>query len=127
MKTWDIFCRVVDNYGDIGVCWRLARQLAAEHPFEIRLWVDELAALQAICPEAQLIATQSIDGVKVLPWPKAFPDSVEVADVVIEAFACALPESYIAAMVEQKRRGCLTQWFNLEYQALKTGWKAATA
>ena len=24
----DIFCRVVDNYGDIGVCWRLARRLA---------------------------------------------------------------------------------------------------
>ncbi|NOL49431.1 elongation factor P maturation arginine rhamnosyltransferase EarP [Pelistega europaea] len=23
----DLFCRVVDNYGDIGVCWRLARDL----------------------------------------------------------------------------------------------------
>ncbi|WP_187492385.1 elongation factor P maturation arginine rhamnosyltransferase EarP, partial [Pantoea agglomerans] len=23
--TWDIFCTVVDNYGDIGVTWRLAR------------------------------------------------------------------------------------------------------
>jgi hypothetical protein len=21
---WDIFCRVIDNFGDIGVCWRLA-------------------------------------------------------------------------------------------------------
>ena len=31
MAKWDIFCRSVDNYGDIGVCWRLAKQLAAEH------------------------------------------------------------------------------------------------
>ncbi|MER2540956.1 MAG: elongation factor P maturation arginine rhamnosyltransferase EarP, partial [Azonexus sp.] len=22
-RNWDIFCRVIDNYGDIGVCWRL--------------------------------------------------------------------------------------------------------
>ncbi|XOT98120.1 elongation factor P maturation arginine rhamnosyltransferase EarP, partial [Alcaligenes pakistanensis] len=26
----DLFCRVIDNLGDIGVCWRLARQLAAK-------------------------------------------------------------------------------------------------
>jgi hypothetical protein len=49
MKSWDIFCRVIDNYGDIGVCWRLARQLANEYPYQIRLWVDELAALKMIC------------------------------------------------------------------------------
>src|SRR5690606_8677707 len=46
-QRWDIFCRVVDNYGDIGVCWRLARQLASEYRLQVRLWVDELAALQA--------------------------------------------------------------------------------
>ena len=39
---WDIFCCVVDNYGDIGVTWRLARQLVAEHGLRVRLWVDEL-------------------------------------------------------------------------------------
>ena len=27
---WDIFCRVIDNFGDIGVCWRLATQLAGQ-------------------------------------------------------------------------------------------------
>ena len=25
---WDLFCRVIDNFGDIGVCWRLAADLA---------------------------------------------------------------------------------------------------
>ena len=27
---WDLFCRVIDNYGDIGVSWRLARVLREE-------------------------------------------------------------------------------------------------
>mgnify|MGYP000340692020 CR=1 FL=1 len=43
---WDIFCSVVDNYGDIGVTWRLARQLALEYGLEVRLWVDEPGAFR---------------------------------------------------------------------------------
>ncbi|RXM05584.1 DUF2331 family protein, partial [Citrobacter sp. AAK_AS5] len=49
--TWDIFCTVIDNYGDIGVTWRLARQLAREHGVPVRLWVDDLAAFSRIRPE----------------------------------------------------------------------------
>ena len=26
--SWDIFCRVIDNHGDLGVCWRLSVDLA---------------------------------------------------------------------------------------------------
>ena len=47
----DIFCAVVDNYGDIGVCWRLARQLANERGIEVRLWVDDLRSFGKLCPE----------------------------------------------------------------------------
>ncbi|WP_157072023.1 elongation factor P maturation arginine rhamnosyltransferase EarP, partial [Cupriavidus sp. HPC(L)] len=42
IRSWDIFCTVIDNFGDIGVCWRLARQLAQEHGHAVRLWVDDL-------------------------------------------------------------------------------------
>ena len=42
---WDIFCRVVDNFGDAGVCWRLARQLADEHGLAVTLWIDDVASL----------------------------------------------------------------------------------
>lgn len=42
---WSIFCAVVDNVGDMGVCWRLARQLVAEHGIEVDLWVDDWASL----------------------------------------------------------------------------------
>ena len=44
------FCKIVDNFGDIGVCWRLARQLQIEHGLHIRLWIDDLEAAQKIVP-----------------------------------------------------------------------------
>ncbi|HET7775463.1 MAG TPA: elongation factor P maturation arginine rhamnosyltransferase EarP [Azospira sp.] len=110
--TWDIFCTVVDNYGDIGVCWRLARQLAAEHGFSLRLWVDDLDSFTRLCPELDRQAEmQVIAGVTVRRWPKDFPE-VEAAQVVVEAFACELPESYLAAMARASRPPV---WINLEY------------
>ena len=29
MRTCDMFCRVIDNYGDAGVSWRLAQTRAS--------------------------------------------------------------------------------------------------
>ncbi len=112
INTWDIFCRVIDNYGDIGVCWRLARQLTAEYPFNIRLWVDDLRALQQIWPNTQICDQQILDKVDVRIWATDFPASIIPADAVIEAFACNLPNSYLAAM---KHKASQPRWFNLEY------------
>ena len=52
-RSWDIFCHVVDNFGDIGVSWRLARQLADGQRATVRLWVDDLASLRALCPRVE--------------------------------------------------------------------------
>ncbi|WP_232462706.1 elongation factor P maturation arginine rhamnosyltransferase EarP, partial [Pseudomonas fragi] len=69
--SWDIFCSVVDNYGDIGVTWRLARQLVAEHQQGVRLWVDDLRAFVPLCPEADAqAARQWQQGVEVCQWPQ---------------------------------------------------------
>src|SRR5574343_1460027 len=63
---WDIFCRVVDNFGDIGVCWRLSRQLVAEHGRQVRLWVDDLASLRPLSPAIDpSLASQSAQGVEI--------------------------------------------------------------
>lgn len=111
LKSWDIFCRVIDNYGDIGVCWRLARQLANEYPVRVRLWVDDLAALRHIWPTAATLTdSQIMEGVEVCLWRDPFPQ-VEPAQVIIEAFGCELPASYIARI----NRVNQPQWLNLEY------------
>lgn len=109
---WDIFCRVVDNYGDIGVCWRLARQLSREYGLTVRLWADDLISFQRIqadiCTD---LPVQVCADVEVRHWCEPLP-CVEPADVVIEAFACDLPASYIAAMKADRRERV---WLNLEY------------
>jgi uncharacterized repeat protein (TIGR03837 family) len=112
MRTWDIFCTVVDNYGDIGVSWRLARQLAAERGLRVRLWVDDLASLRKICPDIVLgLESQHSRGVEVAWWREPFP-AVSPADVVVEAFACNPPASYVAAMAARKPKPA---WINLEF------------
>ena len=111
-QRWDIFCNVVDNFGDIGVCWRLARQLTLEHGLAVRLWVDDLASFARIAPDADPVSAQQwLRGVDVCHWRQPFA-GVEPADVVIEAFACQLPEAYIAAMAVLPQRPL---WINLEY------------
>jgi uncharacterized repeat protein (TIGR03837 family) len=112
-RSWDIFCTVVDNYGDIGVCWRLARQLAAEHGAQVRLWIDDLASFQRICPDVDPAReVQRVRGVEVARWHETFPADVSPADIVIEAFACDPPASYLEAMAARPAKPA---WINLEY------------
>ena len=110
--SWDIFCSVVDNFGDIGVTWRLARQLVAEHQCEVRLWVDDLRAFERMCPEIDVgVTPQWREGVEVRHWSAHWP-AVAAADVVIAAFACQLPPAYMEAMAERERTPL---WLNLDY------------
>ncbi|UQS13106.1 elongation factor P maturation arginine rhamnosyltransferase EarP [Pseudomonas sp. HS6] len=109
---WDIFCTVVDNYGDIGVTWRLARQLVAEHALAVRLWVDDLRAFERICPELDIhLDAQWQQGVEVRHWPAEWQET-DAADVVIAAFACQLPGAYMDAMAERETPPL---WMNLDY------------
>ena len=111
-RTWDIYCRVVDNYGDIGVCWRLARLLARRPGAIVRLWVDDLASLRMLAPETDTTsAVQNVAGIEVHRWTAPLPD-VTPADVCIEGFGCGLPEPYVVAMVQRTPR---TLWIVLEY------------
>jgi uncharacterized repeat protein (TIGR03837 family) len=110
--SWDIFCTVVDNFGDVGVTLRLARQLVAEQGMDVRLWIDDLAAFARLCPGADAHAPQQWhDGVDIRFWPRDW-QPVEPADVVIEAFGCHLPPAQIEAM---KAREPKPLWLNLDY------------
>jgi uncharacterized repeat protein (TIGR03837 family) len=109
-----IFCRVVDNYGDIGICWRLARQLQAEHGVAVTLWVDDLKSFKRICPDIDpSLSEQVTAGVLVCRWAdqNGTFTAADIADIVIEFFACDIPPAYIAAMAQCTPRPV---WLNLE-------------
>lgn len=114
---WDVFCRVIDNHGDLGVCVRLARQLAARG-VSVRLWVDDASALAWMAPD---VAQGSCPGLSVLPWDAAsdasFLSTLAPSQVWIEAFGCELPEIFVAHGVARARDRGLAQpaWINLEY------------
>ena len=110
-RSWDLFCRVVDNFGDAGVTWRLARELAATGA-QVRLWIDDLASQRLLAPDVSRDADlQHVQGIEVRRWATDAGDVVP-ADVCVEAFGCGVPESYVAAMAAREPR---TLWIVLEY------------
>jgi uncharacterized repeat protein (TIGR03837 family) len=126
---WDIFCQIVDNYGDAGVCWRLARALSRLSSSSvnnvecddsrIRLFCDDLNVLNVIT-HGDAVAHGASLGVEVLPWSAAESPAIlaSVGDVVIEAFACHLPKPYVEAMVQKTSQRVSAKqpiWINLEY------------
>ena len=109
MKRWDIFCKIVDNFGDIGVCWRLAKQLEHEHGINVRLWIDDLHIAKQLIPELDTSQkTQLVANVSIAAWD-ADTSFDQAAKVVIEAFGCELPASYLTLMQPDNI------WINLEY------------
>jgi uncharacterized repeat protein (TIGR03837 family) len=101
---WDLFCRVVDNFGDIGVCWRLAADLAARGD-TVRLWADDTSALAWMAP-------RGTRGVEVRAWPADDDTHIEPHAAVIEAFGCRPPAGFVARMAARRPR---PTWINLEY------------
>jgi uncharacterized repeat protein (TIGR03837 family) len=100
---WDLFCRVIDNYGDIGVCWRLACHLA-DLGQRVRLWVDDPTALRWMAPSGTApVEVHEWTAGLVLPPP---------ADVVVECFGCDPPPAFVATMAAGTRAPV---WINLEY------------
>lgn len=112
--TLTIFCKVVDNFGDIGICWRLARQLQHEFGVQVTLWVDDLLSFQRICPDVRIdLEQQNIHGVAIRHWntQEVVCTTDDISDVTIEFFACDIPPSYIDAMAQCEPRPV---WLNLE-------------
>jgi uncharacterized repeat protein (TIGR03837 family) len=110
--SWDILCRVVDNYGDAAVCWRLARQIAVEEGGRVRLWIDNLAALQTLVPAVSDAQRQNVGPVEVRSWKSDEPALVAPADVLVEAFGCGVPDAYARALASRSKPGV---WIVLEY------------
>ncbi|MBN2646340.1 MAG: elongation factor P maturation arginine rhamnosyltransferase EarP [Thiotrichales bacterium] len=112
-QHWDIFCQVIDNYGDIGTAWRLALQLQKEMGCHVRLWVDVLDALKMLVPATDVSAQcQTLQQIEVKQWTAAFVCPETLGEVVIEMFACELPQGYLQAM---QSAAIAPIWVNLDY------------
>lgn len=111
----DVFCRVVDNFGDIGVTWRLVRQLQREHNWSIRLWVDDLKSFQRLEARVHLHALQQvIEHIEIIHWGNPAPDLIPYP-IVLCSFSCDLPATYIAQLHQRP-----ALWLNLEYLSAET-------
>ena len=113
---WDVFCRVIDNWGDIGVCWRLSAQLAARGQ-RVRLWVDDPSALAWMAPGALESRWPGVDVLRWEPWAGALPTlpappSGRPCDVLVESFGCDIEPERVQWLVGTAPRPV---WLNLEY------------
>ena len=128
---WDLFCRVVDNFGDLGVCWRLACDLHRQGQ-RVRLWVDD--------PGLAARMTHPRPGLELVPWTDP-PPPLQPLDVVVEAFGCDPPDTFVEAMaamaampamattanpadapaeLHSAHRASPPVWINLEYLTAET-------
>lgn len=114
-----LFCQVVDNFGDAGVSWRLARELAAQHGFEPTLIIDDAKTLARIEPRlARLLSGDSrvrtmLDGVWIgvaSEWSQ--PSGGPLPSVIVSAFGCELPPWLRARLAGGPVRPL---WIHLEY------------
>lgn len=116
-----IYCTVIDNFGDVGVCWRLARQLADEHEIDVTLWVDDLISFVKLAPSLNPhLAEQKLGEITVCLWHKDERDALSKThqthlDILIEGFGCRIPDFVLAKMAQQAKTSIPPLWINLEY------------
>ena len=125
---WDIFCRVIDNHGDLGVCWRLSADLASRG-HNIRLWVDDASALAWMAPpmtpnaEGRAQFNTTTGTVVVRSWHDALNGIDRTSNVWVEAFGCELPEHFVNWAHQSQTHANSTScpvWLNLEYLSAET-------
>jgi uncharacterized repeat protein (TIGR03837 family) len=102
----DIFCHRVDNFGDVGVAYRFAKEFKAARPScRVRLFVDDIETLWtiagAIDTSKAIQEHESITCVNARSLDAALVDALGVSDVMVETFACHIP----APLMELARDG----------------------
>ena len=113
VNSIDIFCEIIDNFGDIGVVYRISKELKKIFQnVRIRIVLNRLEEFKAINKKVKDTDYQEIDGL-ICVTEKYVKENIEtfgVSDVFIEAFGCNVPEEYVKAAKENSKL-----WINLEY------------
>jgi uncharacterized repeat protein (TIGR03837 family) len=106
--TVDLFCRVIDNFGDAGVCLRLARALVLRHTYTVRLWCDDVALLERFEP-------MPLAGLSFHDW--VLQGAAQPAQGVICGFGCTLEDAYLSKLLAIKPQPA---YLHLEYLSAET-------
>ncbi|MFA6856016.1 MAG: elongation factor P maturation arginine rhamnosyltransferase EarP [Treponema sp.] len=115
-----LLCRVVDNYGDIGFGYRLARALQALRPdMKLRIVTDNIASFSMLAPglDAHTVL-QQYNGWFVYDWNAAdvctASFSAEQPRTILECFQCGYPDWLETLLFKTKCRDCV-HVINIDY------------
>ncbi len=104
----DILCKVVDNLGDIGFAYRLARALSElPDPPCLRLIVDDLAAFASICPHVKAdMPLQTVEGFLLVRWDEPGDEALRLfrsgrPRFVLECYACGRPPWFESILFDE--------------------------
>lgn len=97
LTSIDIFCHVIDNFGDAGVVYRFAKEFKKLNPqCNTRVFIDNLETLHSIIPEIKASEPiQQYQQITFIDSSFISPQNIEdlgIADVLVEAFACEIPQ-----------------------------------
>lgn len=108
-KSIDIFCQVIDNFGDVGVCYRLYKELQTlfGRELKIRLILDKEEEFWMLRDEGREISILDYEAVKQGKYGN-------VSDVVIEAFGCDIPENYLEEAYQHSKLLINLEYFSAE-------------
>jgi len=105
INSIDIFCEVIDNYGDVGVAYRLAREFKRIYPNKrLRFFINKTEEINLIkkSNDIEIIAYEDISKIE------------DSADLIIETFACEIPKEYMDKALRSSKLIINLEYFSAE-------------
>lgn len=110
-------CKVIDFFGDIGVAWRIAKQLKVDFNIEVHLLVDDLVTTKRLIPSIDLsLQKQTINGINICHYDFS-EDSTSLPpppDFVFNLFNIDLPHSYKTLIKRKKSKYIAIEYLSAE-------------
>ena len=105
LDSIDIFCQVIDNYGDVGVAYRLAREFKRVYPNKkLRFVINQTEELNLIrkSEDIEIILYKDISKIE------------NSADLIIESFGCEIPKKYMDKALKNSKLIINLEYFSAE-------------
>ena len=101
----DIFCQVIDNYGDVGVAYRLVREFKRVYPNKkLRFVINQIEELNLI---------RKSENIEVILY-KDISKIENSADLIIESFGCEIPKEYMDKALKKSKLIINLEYFSAE-------------